>query len=115
MSNLWVLPTWPRKSGRPSVHTSFPLQAEPSSGPPFPSPGGPYHLPLLGQHPLALQPLSLGTQPPVPHLARGLHPLEDTEKHDDPGQQQAEAEVPADLAGSADALAALNVQDVAAV
>lgn len=51
----------------------------------------------------------------IHHLARGLHPLQDTEEHDDPGQQQAEAEVPANLPRSADALAALYVQDIAAV
>lgn len=52
--------------------------------------------------------------PPRLHLARGLHPLEDAQEDDDPGQQQAEAQVPADLPGTADALAALDVQDVAA-
>lgn len=56
-----------------------------------PSPGKFYHPLSLGQHPLAPQPLHLDTQPAKPHLARGLHPLQDTEKHDDPGQQQAEA------------------------
>lgn len=64
---------------------------------------------------LPLQPLNFGPQPPKPHLARGLHPFEDTEEHDDPGQQQAEAEVPAYLPRLPDALAALNVQDIATV
>lgn len=49
------------------------------------------------------------------HLARGLHTLEDTEEHDDPGEQQAKAEVPADVPGTSDALASLDVEDVAAV
>lgn len=73
------------------------------------------HLLSLGHTLLPFQPLNFGTQPPKPHLARGLHPLEDTEEHDDPGQQQAEAEVPANLPRLANALASLNVQDIAAV
>lgn len=86
------------------------LTSSPTSGKALPrsSLGKFHHLLSLGQHPLP-------PQPPKPHLARGLHPLQDTEKHDDPGQQQAEAEVPANLPGSADALAALNVQDISAV
>lgn len=64
-------------------------------------------------HPFQPQASTLG--PPRLHLARGLHTLEDTEEHNDPGKQQAEAEVPADVPRAADTLAALDVENVAAV
>lgn len=87
---------------------------------PFPS----SHLKSI--HPLRFSPHPASRKPsPFPasqasrasqlHLARGLHTLEDTEEHDDPGEQQAKAEVPADVPGTSDALASLDVEDVAAV
>lgn len=82
---------------------------------------------LKSIHPLrlSLHPASSRKPSPFPasqasrasqlHLARRLHTLEDTEEHDDPGEQQAKAEVPADVPGTSDALASLDVEDVAAV
>lgn len=108
---------------RPHLHVSLQAALIPQSQGSLPSPlpsrslfifsCSVHALPSPGSlHPIqSLRPLG----PPRLHLARRLHTLEDTEEHDDPGQQQAEAEVPADLPRAADALAALDVEDVAAV
>lgn len=82
---------------------------------------------LKSIHPLRLGPHPASSRKPSPfpasqasrasqlHLARGLHTLEDTEVHDDPGEQQAKAEVPADMPGTSNAPASLDVEDIAAV